>query len=100
MDSYVTATEARQRFVQLLDEVESGDQIIVTRRGTPVAVLIDFEKLETLKSLTRLWQDPESLRAMKESLDAAKAGRMLKMKGRPAIAAILKTTRAQGFVRG
>jgi hypothetical protein len=37
---------------------------------------------------------------MKESLDAAKAGRMLKMKGRPTIAAILKTARAQGFVRG
>jgi prevent-host-death family protein len=100
MDSYVTATEARQRFLQLLDEVESGDQVIVTRRGTPVAVLIDFKKLETLKSLARLWQDPESLRAMKESLDAAKAGRMLKMKGRPTIAAILKTARAQGFVRG
>lgn len=100
MDSYVTATEARQRFLQLLDEVESGDQVVVTRRGVPTAVLIDFEKLETLKSLARLWQDPESLRAMKESLDDAKEGRMLKMKGTPTIDAILQTARTKGFLRG
>jgi len=97
MDSYVTATEARQRFLQLLDEVESGDQVIVTRRGAPAAVLIDFEKLETLKSLARLWQEPESLRAMKESLEEAKKGKMLKMRGIPKVDAILKAARAQGF---
>lgn len=100
MDSYVTATEARQRFLQLLDEVQSGDQVIVTKRGAPTAVLIDFEKLETLKSLARLWQDPESLRAMKESLDDAKKGRMLKMKGNPTVDAILKVARTKGFLRG
>jgi len=97
MNSYVTATEARQRFLQLLDEVESGDQVIVTRRGAPAAVLIDFEKLETLKSLARLWQEPESLRAMKESLEEAKKGKMLKMRGIPKVDAILKAARAQGF---
>lgn len=100
MDKYMTATEAQQRFLQLLDEVESGDQVIVTRRGAPRAVLIDFEKLETLKSLARLWQDPESLRAMKESLDDAKEGRMLKLKGVPTIDAILKTARTRRVLRG
>jgi prevent-host-death family protein len=100
MDSYVTATEARQRFLQLLDEVQSGDQVIVTKRGAPAAVLIDFEKLETLKSLARLWQDPESLRAMKDSLEDAKKGRMLKMKGAPTVDAILKVARTKGFLRG
>jgi prevent-host-death family protein len=100
MDSYVTATEARQRFLQLLDEVQSGDQVIVTKRGAPAAVLIDFEKLETLKSLARLWQDPESLRAMKESLEDAKKGRMLKIKGTLTVDAILKAARTKGFLRG
>lgn len=100
MDSYVTATEARQRFLQLLDEVQSGDQVIVTKRGAPAAVLIDFEKLETLKSLARLWQDPESLRAMKESLEDAKKGRMLKIKDTPTVDAILKAARTKGFLRG
>ena len=76
MDTYITATEARQRFLQLLDEVQQGDQVIVTRHGTPAAVLIDFERLETLKSLARLWQDPEALRAMKEANEQVKTGRV------------------------
>jgi prevent-host-death family protein len=81
MDTYVNATEARQRFLQLLDAVQEGDQVIVTRYGAPTAVLIDFERLETLKSLARLWQDPEALRGMKEASEQIKAGRTLRMKG-------------------
>ena len=100
MDSYVTATEARQRFLQLLDEVQSGDQVIVTKRGAPTAVLIDFEKLETLKSLARLWQDPESLRAMKESLEDAEKVRVLRMKGTLTVDTILKAARTKGFLHG
>jgi prevent-host-death family protein len=100
MDTYVTATEARQRFLQLLDEVHDGDQVIVTHRGTPAAVLIDFERLETLKSLARLWQDPEALRAMKEASEEVKAGRVLKMKGVPRVSAILKAAREKGLLRG
>src|SRR5213593_2049707 len=100
METYVTATEARRRSFALLDDGQKGDQVIVTRHGTPAAVLIDFERLETLKSLARLWQDPEALRAMKEASEAAKAGRVLKMKGVPKVDAILKAGRTQGFLRG
>jgi prevent-host-death family protein len=50
MDTYVNATQARQRFLQLLDEVQEGDQVVVTRHGTPAAVLIDFEYLGGVKS--------------------------------------------------
>ena len=100
MDTYINATEARQRFLQLLDVVQQGDQVIVTRHGTPAAVLIDFERLETLKSLARLWQDPEALRAMKEASEQVKAGQVLRMKGMPKIEEILKTARTKGFLRG
>jgi prevent-host-death family protein len=100
MDTYVNATEARQRFLQLLDAVQQGDQVIVTRHGAPTAVLIDFERLETLKSLARLWQDPEALRAMKEASEQVKSGQVFKMKGQPKIAEILKAARAQGILRG
>lgn len=100
MDTYMTATEARQRLLQLLDVIQQGDQVIITRHGTPAAVLIDFERFETLKGLARLWQDPEALRAMKEANEQVKAGRVLKMKGRPKVAEILKAARAQRFLRG
>ena len=73
---------------------------MVTKRGVPTAVLIDFEKLETLENLARLWQDPESLRAMKESLEDAKKRRMLRMKGTPTVDKILKAARTKGFLHG
>ncbi|MBI3247588.1 MAG: hypothetical protein HYZ50_13880 [Deltaproteobacteria bacterium] len=51
--------------------------------------------LETLRSLVRLWQDPEALRAMKEANEQVKAGQVLRLKGAPTIAEILQAARAQ-----
>jgi prevent-host-death family protein len=100
MDRYVTVSEARQRFLQLVDETLEGDQIIVTKRGTPAVVLIDFERLETLKRIARLWQDPEAIRAMKEATDDIKAGRVLETNHMPSVQELLKTARKQGLLRG
>jgi prevent-host-death family protein len=100
MDRYVTVSEARQRFLQLVDETLEGDQIIVTKRGTPAVVLIDFERLETLKRIARLWQDPEAIRAMKEATDDIKAGRVLATNHMPSVQELLNTARKQGLLRG
>jgi len=100
MDRYVTVSEARQRFLQLVEETLEGDQIIVTKRGTPAVVLIDFERLETLKRIAQLWQDPEAFRAMKEAIEDVKAGRVLKMKRIPKIHELLTAAREQGLLRG
>ncbi|MSQ47575.1 MAG: type II toxin-antitoxin system prevent-host-death family antitoxin [Deltaproteobacteria bacterium] len=100
MDTFVNATEAGQRFLQLLDDLQEGDQGVVTRHGIPVAVLIDIERLETLKSLVKLWQDPKVLRAMTEASEQVKEGHVLRMTGVPKIEDILKTARTQGFLRG
>ncbi len=99
MDTHVNASDAGQRFSRLLDDLQDGAQEIVTRHGTPVAVLIDIERLETLKILVRLWQDPEALRAMTEASEQIKAGHVLCMQGVPKIEDILKTARIQGFLR-
>jgi prevent-host-death family protein len=100
MDRHLTASEARQRFLKLIDEVLAGDQIIVTRRGAPAVVLIDFERLETLKSMARLWQDPEALRAMREAADDLARGRTLRTRRPPRVHELLKAARAQGLVGG
>ena len=100
MDRYVNVSEARQRFLQLVEETLEGDQIIVTKHGTPAVVLIDSERLETLKRIACLWQDPEAMRAMKEAADDVKAGRVLKMKRMPGIQALLKVAREKRLVRG
>jgi prevent-host-death family protein len=100
MDRYLTVSETRQQFLQLVDETVQGDQIIVTKHGTPAVVLIDFERLETLKRLARLWQDPEALRAMKAALEDVSAGRVLALPRLPQISELLEAARDHGLVRG
>ena len=100
MDRYITTSKARQKFLNLVEEVEDGDQVIVTKQGKPKAVLINFEQLQSLKAIARLWQDPEALRAMRKSLDDIKAGRVLKLSGTPSIQKILSSARKKGLLRG
>ncbi|HWO41468.1 MAG TPA: type II toxin-antitoxin system Phd/YefM family antitoxin [Candidatus Eisenbacteria bacterium] len=100
MDRYITTSEARQKFLRLVEEVEDGDQVIVTKQGKPKAVIVNFEQLETLKAVARLWQDPEALRAMRKSLEDLKAGKALKLAGTPTVAKILTAARKKGFMRG
>jgi len=100
MERHLTASEARRRFLKLIDEVLEGDQIVVTKRGTPAVVLIDFDRLETLRAMARLWQDPEALRAMREANDDVRAKRVLAMKKAPGVRRLLATARAKGLVRG
>lgn len=39
----LTARDARQRFGQLLAAVEAGEQVVISRRGRPVAVLSAYK---------------------------------------------------------
>jgi len=100
MERYLTTSEARQKFLSLVDEVEDGDQVIITKRGVPKAVILNFEQLQTLKAVARLWQDPEALQAMRLALDDVKAGRTLKLSGIPTVGKILSAARKKGLVRG
>lgn len=100
MDRYITTSEARQKFLSLVEEVEGGDQVIVTKQEKPKAVIVNFEQLQTLKAVARLWQDPEALRAMRKSLDDIKAGRVLRLSGPPSVRKILSAARKKGLLRG
>lgn len=43
MDRLITATEANQRFSELLRDVESGETFVVTSRGRPVARMVPVD---------------------------------------------------------
>lgn len=60
MDRYLSTSEARQKLLSLVDEVEDCDQIIVTQKGQPKAVLVNFEQLQTLNAVAQLWQGGEA----------------------------------------
>jgi prevent-host-death family protein len=100
MYRYLTTSEARQKFLSLVDEVEDGDQVVITKRGVPKAALVNFEQLQTLKAVARLWQDPEALRAMRQALDDVKTGKTLKLSGVPTVERILAAARKKGVLRG
>jgi antitoxin YefM len=100
MERYLAVSEARQQFLKLVDETLEGDEIIITKHGKPAVVLIDFEQLQTFKSLARLWSDPEAMWRMKEGMDDVKAGLAIKIKGPLTIENLLRAAREQRLVRG
>ncbi|HEY7556033.1 MAG TPA: type II toxin-antitoxin system Phd/YefM family antitoxin [Candidatus Binatia bacterium] len=100
MDRYINTSEARQKFLSLVEEVEDGDQVIITKQGKPKAVIVNFEELQTLKAVARLWQDPEALRAMRRSLEDVKTGKALRLSGAPTTQKILAAARKKGLLRG
>jgi prevent-host-death family protein len=95
MERYMTVSEARQRFLKLVDETMKGDQIVVTKRGKPAVALIDFEHLQSLKAFAALWQDADAMAAMKEAFEDVKGGRVVRMKRMPAAGELLKIARAR-----
>jgi prevent-host-death family protein len=36
----ISLTEARKNFVELIEQVEAGENIVLTRRGKPIAIMI------------------------------------------------------------
>jgi prevent-host-death family protein len=52
MDKYVTATEANQRFSEILREVAEGESYTITSRGKPLAEITPSKKKDgDLKAL-------------------------------------------------
>lgn len=99
MDRFLNATEARQRFLKLLNDVKEGDRIIITHRGQPTAVVIDFERLQLLTDLARLWQDPQSLSHIRKAHEEARAGRVLRMKGTPTVRRLVDLAQTKGLLK-
>jgi prevent-host-death family protein len=99
MDIFLTATEARQRFLKLLAEVKEGERIIVTHRGKPAAAVIDFERLQLLTELARLWQDPQSLSHIRAAHEDLGAGRIYRLKGVPTVKRLVDLARKKGLTK-
>src|SRR5262245_28787442 len=79
MDIFLTATEARQRFLKLLAEVKEGERVIITHRGKPAVAVVDFERLQLLTELARLWQEPQSLSHIRAAHEDLRAGRVYRL---------------------
>ena len=56
MDKAISATEANQRFSELLRDVANGESFTVTSRGRPVARVIPVEVEDQQRKIKRLLQ--------------------------------------------
>jgi prevent-host-death family protein len=65
----VSLAEAKAHLSELLNSVEAGEEVIITRHGRAVARVstpeqakqpLPFKKLAALRGLTAAWQEPSS----------------------------------------
>ena len=66
----VALAEAKAKLSELIDRVEAGETVSITRRGKPVAKLvaekpalkpIDFEEMDRLRAMSKPYVDPDGL---------------------------------------
>ena len=76
MAKIVGVKEAHQRLAKLIRTVEGGDQVVITRDGTPAAVLLGAQEYSSLMATLEEMADPGALRALREAQADVKAGRI------------------------
>ncbi len=61
-------SEVKTRFPELVRDVdEREEEIVVTRKGKPVAVVVSYAELERLKDTLEVLADPELMRQIARS---------------------------------
>jgi antitoxin YefM len=75
-DKYITATEARKNFFELIEKVKkSSFPVNITVKGIPEVVLMSREEYEGWMATIETLSDPELMDALRESEKEIKAGR-------------------------
>lgn len=72
MSKSYSIADARQNLPSLVDEVESGAEIQLTRRGKPIAVVLSVEEYERLK--TQRTSFAEAYRQFRERFPEGEGG--------------------------
>jgi antitoxin YefM len=62
-------TEVRENLSEFLDMVESGEELIITRRGRPVAVVVALEDYEAMTETLNILTDDDAMAAIAEAED-------------------------------
>jgi prevent-host-death family protein len=69
MAKTVPVRELRSNLSSLLDDVsDRRDHVLVTRNGTPAAVLIPIDEYEALEETAEVLSDPDALTALEAGL--------------------------------
>lgn len=75
----VPLSEARTHLARLLADVEElGDEVVITRSGRPVAVLLPFSDYEGLIETLDILADQDLGQSIRQGLADAQAGKLLR----------------------
>lgn len=73
----VSATNARNRLYDLLEEAASGKKVAITNKGETKAVLISAEELASWEATIEVLSDKKLMKDIKKGLDAVKKGEVV-----------------------
>jgi prevent-host-death family protein len=76
MNKIIPLKEARAKFSKLVDRVDQlSDRYIVTKNGTPKAVVMSAEEFESWVETLEFMSNPKAVKALEQGLREAKAGK-------------------------
>jgi prevent-host-death family protein len=76
MNKTIPLKEARAKFSKLVDRVDQlSDRYIVTKNGTPKAVVMSAEEFESWVETLEFMSNPKAVKALEQGLREAKAGK-------------------------
>ena len=77
MNKTIPLKEARAKFSKLVDRVDQlSDRYIVTKNGTPKAVVMSAEEFESWVETLEFMSNPKAVKALEQGLKEAKAGKL------------------------
>lgn len=79
MAKYLTITEARQKFLELPDEL-TEEPIIITKHGKPIMTAMSYEQFESLIETLSIFSDESFTKRLQESITQAEKGETIHWK--------------------
>lgn len=81
MSNTISATDARTKLYDLLEEVEKlSKRVIITSHGKTKAVLVNADELEGLEETLEVLRDKDAMASIERSKKDIKAGRIYPFK--------------------
>lgn len=62
LNNTIGAFEAKTHLSQLLDKVQNGNEIVITKRGKPIARLVPFKNSEKKMSMIEILENFDRIR--------------------------------------
>lgn len=73
-------TDARNRLSEIIDDVtETASEVVISRHGRPVAVVIGYEEYESLVETLNILADDTTMAALNEAERDLAAGRLTEL---------------------